>query len=50
MKQNEIKKEINKKEKTFVNSFGEATTREITNTTYKKAQKRLERQMMRFFK
>ena len=45
-----LEKEGNKKEETFVNSFGEATKREITNTTYKKSQKRLERQIMSFIK
>lgn len=32
--------------KTFVNSYGEATRREITNQTYERAQKRTEDQIM----
>ena len=31
----------------FVNSYGEATTREITSATYKRAQRRLERDIER---
>jgi CRISPR/Cas system endoribonuclease Cas6 (RAMP superfamily) len=34
--------------KTFVNSFGEATTREITSTTYKREQKKTQKQIMSF--
>ena len=34
--------------KTFVNSYGEATRRNITNQTYERAQKRLERDVARF--
>lgn len=33
--------------KTFVNSYGEATTRNITTTTYEKQLKRRERQVLR---
>lgn len=33
--------------KTFVNSFGEATTREITSLAYKRAQRRMERDILR---
>lgn len=33
--------------KTFVNSFGEATTREITTLAYKRAQRRNERDVLR---
>lgn len=33
--------------KTFVNSFGEATTREITSLAYKRAQRRNERDVLR---
>lgn len=33
--------------KTFVNSFGEATKREITTATYERQQKRLDREIMR---
>lgn len=32
--------------KTFVNSFGEATKREIATTSYKNSQARLEKQIM----
>ncbi len=32
--------------KTFVNSFGEATTREITSGSYKRAQRRNERDVL----
>lgn len=34
--------------KTFVNSFGEATKREITTSTYKRSQARLSEEMMGF--
>lgn len=34
--------------KTFVNSFGDATQRNITTASYKRAQKRLSQQIMRF--
>lgn len=34
--------------KVFVNSYGEATRRNITNQTYERAQKRLERDVARF--
>lgn len=34
--------------KTFVNSYGEATHRNITNQTYERAQRRLERDVARF--
>lgn len=33
--------------RTFINGFGEATRREITTSTYKRAQKRLERAVRR---
>ena len=33
--------------KTFVNSYGEATTREITTSTYKRAQHRRKRDVLR---
>lgn len=33
--------------KTFVNSYGEATTREITSLAYKRAQRRNERDVLR---
>lgn len=34
--------------KAFVNGFGEATTREITNQTYKNIQNRLNREILSF--
>lgn len=34
--------------KPFVNSFGEATTRPITNATYENAQKKLSKQIMKY--
>jgi alanyl-tRNA synthetase len=34
--------------KTFVNSFGEATTREITSTGYKREEKRRQKEIMSF--
>ena len=34
--------------KTFVNGFGEATKREITTSTYARAEKRLSKQIMNF--
>ena len=34
--------------KTFVNSYGEATTRDITTSTYKQLQRKLNKQIMRF--
>lgn len=37
-----------KAKKKFVNSFGEATKRNITNATYEKAQKKLAKDIMRF--
>ena len=33
--------------KTFVNSYGEATTREITSATYKRQQSRVQKQILR---
>lgn len=40
-------KESNRNKKTFVNSFGEATTREITSSTYQRNQKRMEDAVLR---
>ena len=40
----EVMKNYKPKPHTFVNGFGEATHRYVTNTTYEKARKRLERQ------
>lgn len=37
-----------KAKKKFVNSFGEATKRNITNATYEKAQRKLVKDIMRF--
>jgi ribosomal protein S18 len=34
--------------KTFVNSFGEATKREITNTSYEKQQRRLNKEIFNY--
>lgn len=34
--------------KTFVNSYGEATKREITSATYERANKRLSKEIMNF--
>lgn len=33
--------------KAFVNSYGEATTREITNLTYERSQRRMKRDVLR---
>ena len=44
-KSEEAKKQKNTK--TFVNSFGEATKREITSSTYERWQKKLSKQFMR---
>ncbi|MDD4564850.1 MAG: hypothetical protein PHE79_05165 [Eubacteriales bacterium] len=40
--------ETNIPNKTFVNSYGEATTREITNAGYERAQSKLSKEMMSF--
>ena len=34
------------KEKTFINSYGEATNREITSVTYQASQKRMEKAIL----
>lgn len=34
--------------KTFVNNYGEATTRNITSSTYEREQRRLQKQIMQF--
>ena len=39
-----------KETKTFVNSFGEATKREITSASYERAQRRLDKQIWSRFK
>ncbi len=39
-----------KQKKAFVNGYGEATRREITTSTYKRAQKRLEKEFDLWFK
>ena len=41
------KSKIPNNNRTFVNSFGEATKRNITTTTYEKRQKRIERAVLR---
>jgi len=41
------RKNNKKKTKTFVNSYGEATNREITSTTYKRAMARQEKRVRR---
>ena len=46
-KQRETQRKTETK-KPFVNSFGEATKRTITNATYEKAQKKLSKQMMKY--
>ena len=47
-----LDKEVNNKvednKKIFVNSFGEATKREITNVTYTRNQKRLSKNMLEY--
>lgn len=40
-------KHVAEARKTFVNSFGEATKREITSKSYKTSQKRIERDVLR---
>ncbi len=37
-----------RKENNFINGFGEATTREITSSTYKLADKRMQKEIMSF--
>lgn len=44
----ENKNNINTANNIGVNSYGERTKREITNQTYKRAQKQLEKQLMKF--
>ena len=39
------KRQTSQERKTFVNGFGEATRREITTGTYKREQKRLQKEM-----
>ena len=39
-----------KERKTFVNGFGEATTREITSQTYKNWNKRLDKEILNFIR
>lgn len=41
-------KEVKNSPKKFVNSYGEATSREITTSTYARADKRLQKQIMSF--
>lgn len=48
--QSRLKREMRKnnhiKEKTFINSYGEATNREITSVTYQASQKRMEKAIL----
>jgi hypothetical protein len=44
----EVRENEAKAKKKFVNSFGEATKRNITNATYEKAQRKLAKDIMRF--
>ena len=51
--QSRLRREMQKnstrtQKKTFVNSYGEATKREITNVTYQRAQKRMEKSLLVF--
>lgn len=46
--QAKAKEEAKTPHHTFVNSFGEATRREITNATYERAQKRQQKAIERF--
>lgn len=39
---------LNKKSKTFVNSFGEATQRYITTATYERQQRRADKELLSF--
>ncbi|WP_147356979.1 hypothetical protein [Coprococcus comes] len=43
------KRQTSKERKTFVNGFGEATRREITSQSYKRAQNRLQKEIDRRF-
>ncbi|URZ06452.1 hypothetical protein [Clostridium felsineum] len=48
-----VKKEHDRKlkeSKTFVNSFGEATKRNVTCSTYEKAQKRISKEILNFIR
>lgn len=47
-KQTAAESAVETKGKTFVNSFGEATKREITSLAYKRSQARLDKEIMRF--
>lgn len=48
---NKSRKDFSKSSsKTFVNGYGEATSREITTSTYKRAEKRLQKQIMNFLR
>ena len=48
MKSVELARKQTTRAKTFVNSFGEATTREITSTSYKAQQRRLDKELLAF--
>jgi predicted nucleic acid-binding Zn-ribbon protein len=41
-------KAINKETQTLINGFGEATEREITSSTYERADKRMQKEIMCF--
>ncbi len=47
---NKNKEEQPEVKKTFVNSFGEATTKEIETSTYKRQQKRQQKEIERFIR
>ncbi len=47
-KQSAAERAVETKGKTFVNSFGEATKREITTSTYKSSQAKLSKEIMGF--
>ena len=41
------KRQNNEKNNSFVNAYGEATKREITNATYKRQQSKIQKQVLR---
>lgn len=44
----QARRSASKSSRTFVNSYGEATTRYVTSSTYERAQKRLKSDVERF--
>ena len=46
---NERKRKTSSEQKTFVNGFGEATRREITSSSYKRSQSRIENEINNMF-